>query len=154
MLTIVATATLDARTFFIIQSRNVKRHTASHQHPKLLQNCASRTSAATNRNLAIPLNSTVISTTLSIICKAMFVAANVSTIPSFYVVINSAIVVNSLRVPMIISFAFKENHSTIYRSRVQRQEWEQQNALQEKQKRIQENSSHVIREHSHMTSDF
>ena len=133
MLTIVATATLDARTFFIIQSRNVK----SQQSLKLLQNCASRTSAATNRNLAIPLNSTVISTTLSIICNAMFVAANVSTISSFYVVINSAIVVNSLRVPMIISFAFKENKSTIYRSRVKRQEWEQQNALQEKQKRIQ-----------------
>ena len=67
----------------------------------------------------------------------MFVAANVSTIPSFYVVINSAIVLNSLRVPMIISFAFKENNSTIYKSRVKRQEWEQQNALQEKQKRIQ-----------------
>ena len=102
-----------------------------------IYNFASRTSAATNRNLAIPLNSTVISTTLSIICNAMFVAANVSTIPSFYVVINSAIVVNSLRVPIIISFAFKENKSTIYRSRVKRQEWEQQNALQEKQKRIQ-----------------
>ena len=133
VLTTIATATLDARTFFIIQSRNVK----SQQSLKLLQNCASRTSAATNRNLAIPLNSTVISTTLSIICNAMFVAANVSTISSFYVVINSAIVVNSLRVPMIISFAFKENKSTIYRSRVKRQEWEQQNALQEKQKRIQ-----------------
>ena len=133
MLTIVATATLDARAFFIIQSRNVK----SQQNLKVLQNCASRTSAATNRNLAIPLNSTVISTTLSIICNAMFIAANVSTISSFYVVINSAIVVNSLRVPMIISFAFKENKSTIYRSRVKRQEWEQQNALQEKQKRIQ-----------------
>ena len=38
---------------------------------------------------------------------------------------------------MIISFAFKENNSTIYKSRVKRQEWEQQNALQEKQKRIQ-----------------
>ena len=66
----------------------------------------------------------------------MFIAANVSTIPSFYVVINSAIIVNSFRVPMIISFAFKENNSTIYRSRVKRQEWEQQNALQEKQERI------------------
>ena len=52
-------------------------------------------------------------------------------------VVNSAIVVNSLRVPMIISFAFKENNYTIYRSRVKRQEWEQQNALKEKQKRIQ-----------------
>ena len=137
MLTIVATATLDARTFFIIKSRNVKRFTKSQQNQKLLQNCAYMTSAATNRNLAIPLNSTVISTTLSIICNAMFVAANVSTIPSFYVVINSVIVVNSLRVPIEISFAFKENKSTIYRSRVKRQEWEQQNALQEKQKRIQ-----------------
>ena len=137
VVTIVATATLDARTYFIIQSRNIKRFTKSQQHLKLLQNCASRTSAAANRNLAIPINSTVISTTLSIICNAMFVAANVSTIPSFYVVINSAIVVNSLRVPMIILFAFKENKSTIYRSRVKRQEWEQQNALQEKQKRIQ-----------------
>ena len=67
----------------------------------------------------------------------MIVAANVSTINSFYVVINSAIVVNSLRVPMIISFAFKANNSTVCRSRVKRQEWEQQNALQEKQKRIQ-----------------
>ena len=66
----------------------------------------------------------------------MFVAANLSTVPSCYVVTNSAIVVNSLRVPMIISFAFKENNSTIYRSRVKRQEWEQQNALQEKGERI------------------
>ena len=137
MLTIVATATLDARTFFIIQSRKVKRHTISDQDPKLLQNCVSRTSAAKNQNLTIPLKSTVISTALFIICNVMIVAANVSTINSFYVVINSAIVVNSLRVPMIISFAFKENKSTVCRSRVQRQEWEQQNALQEKQKRIQ-----------------
>ena len=67
----------------------------------------------------------------------MIVASTVSTIHSFYVVINSAIVVNSFRVPMIISFAFKENNPTIYRSRVKRQEWERQNALQEKQKRIQ-----------------
>ena len=52
-------------------------------------------------------------------------------------VVNSAIVVNSLRVPMIISFAFKENNSTVCRSRVKRQQWEQENALQEKQKRIQ-----------------
>ena len=136
VLTTVATATLDARTFFIIQSRNVKRHKKS-QDPKLLQNCVSRTSAATNRNLTIPLNSTVISTALSIICNVMIVVANVSTIHSFYVVINSVIVVNSFRVPMIISFAFKANNSTVCRSRVKRQEWERQNALQEKQKRIQ-----------------
>ena len=38
---------------------------------------------------------------------------------------------------MIISFAFKENNSTVCRSRVKRQEWEQRHALQEKQKRIQ-----------------
>ena len=118
MLTIVATATLDARTYFIIQSRNVKRHTKSHRDPKLLQNCVSRTSAATNRNLTIPLNSTVISTALAIICNVMIVAANVSTIHSFYVVINSAIVVNLLRVPMIISFAFRANNTTVCRSRV------------------------------------
>ena len=67
----------------------------------------------------------------------MIVVAIFSTINSFYVIINSAIVVNSLRVPMIMSFAFKENNSTIYRSRVKRQEWERQNALHEKQKRIQ-----------------
>ena len=37
---------------------------------------------------------------------------------------------------MIISFAFKENNSTISRSKVKRQEWEQQNALKEKCERI------------------
>ena len=132
VLTIVATATLDARTFITIQSRNIKRRKKWDQDQKLLQNCASK-----NQNLAIPLNSIVISLTLTVICNAMIVVAIFSTINSFYVIINSAIVVNSLRVPMIMSFAFKENNSTIYRSRVKRQEWERQNALHEKQKRIQ-----------------
>ena len=67
----------------------------------------------------------------------MFVAANVSSIPSFYLIINSGTVVNSLRVPLIISFAFKKNQSTIARSRVARQNWEEQNAIYEKQERIQ-----------------
>ena len=53
-------------------------------------------------------------------CNVMIVDENLSTIHSFYVVINSAIVVNSLRVPMIISFAFKENNSTVCRSRGQK----------------------------------
>ena len=80
----------------------------------------------------------MISTALATaLCIVMIVVANVSTKHSFYVVINSAIVVNSLRVPMIISFAFKENNSRVCRSRVKRQQWEQDNALQEKQKRIQ-----------------
>ena len=67
----------------------------------------------------------------------MFVATNVSSIPSFYLIINSGTIVNSLRVPLIISFAFKKNHSTITRSRVARQDWEKQNAVYEKQERIQ-----------------
>ena len=116
VLTTIATATLDARTFFIIRSRNVKRHKKS-QDPKLLQNGVSRTSAATNLNVTVPLNATVISTALSVICTLMIGAAKVSTINTFYVVINTTIVVNSLRVPMIISFAFKENKSTVCRSR-------------------------------------
>ena len=113
VLTTIATATLDARTFFIIRSRNVKRHKKS----QLLQNGVSRTSAATNLNVTVPLNATVISTALSVICTLMIGAAKVSTINTFYVVINTTIVVNSLRVPMIISFAFKENKSTVCRSR-------------------------------------
>ena len=67
----------------------------------------------------------------------MFVAANFSSLPSFYLIINLGTVVNSLRVPLIISFAFKKNHSTITRSRITRQEWERQNAVYEKQERIQ-----------------
>ena len=67
----------------------------------------------------------------------MFVAANVSSLPSFYLIINSGTVVNSLRVPLIISFAFKKNRLTIFRSRVARQEWERKNAIYEKQERIQ-----------------
>ena len=67
----------------------------------------------------------------------MFVAANFSSLPSFYLIINLGTVVNSLRVPLIISFAFKKNHSTITRSRITRQEWERQNAIYEKRERIQ-----------------
>ena len=67
----------------------------------------------------------------------MFVAANFSSLPSFYLIINLGTVVNSLRVPLIISFAFKKNHSTITRSRITRQDWERQNAVYEKQERIQ-----------------
>ena len=67
----------------------------------------------------------------------MFIAANVSSIPSFYLIINSGTFVNSLRVPLIIAFAFKKNQPTITRSRVARQNWEKQNAIHERQERIQ-----------------
>ena len=136
MLTLLATAILDAKTYLEIQSRNANKLKKSQLYPKLVLNCESSPSAK-GGNLNIPIKSTTISTILSIICNAMFVAANISSIPSFYLIINSATVVNSLRVPLIISFAFKKNHSTISRSRVARQDWEKQNAVYEKQERIQ-----------------
>ena len=136
MLTLLATAILDAKTYLEIQSRNASKLKKSELYPKSVLNCASSLSVK-GENLDIPIKSTTISTILSIICNVMFVAANVSSIPSFYLIINSGTVVNSLRVPLIISFAFKKNHSTITRSRVARQDWEKQNAVYEKQERIQ-----------------
>ena len=136
MLTLLATAILDAKTYLEIQSRNASKLKKAELYPKSVANCASSPSANVE-NLHIPIKSTTISTILSIICNVMFVAANVSSIPSFYLIINSGTVVNSLRVPLIISFAFKKNHSTITRSRVARQDWERQNAVHEKQERIQ-----------------
>jgi hypothetical protein len=128
VLTLLATAILDAKTYLEIKSRNLKK---SQLYPKLVL------MPAKGGNLDIPIKSTMVSTILSIICNAMFVAANISSIPSFYVIINSATVVNSIRVPLIISFAFKKNHTTIFRSRVARQDWEKENAVYEKQERIQ-----------------
>ena len=136
MLTLLATAILDAKTYLQIQSRNASKLKKAELYPKSVSNCASSTSAKAE-NLDIPIKSTTISTILSVICNVMFVAANVSSIPSFYLIINSGTVVNSLRVPLIISFAFKKNHSTIIRSRVARQEWERQNAFCEKQEKQQ-----------------
>ena len=136
MLTLLATAILDAKTYLEIQSRNASKLKKSELYPKSVLNYAS-SSSVKGENLDIPIKSTTISTILSIICNVMFVAANVSSIPSFYLIINSGTVVNSLRVPLIISFAFKKNHSTITRSRVARQDWEKQNAVYEKQERIQ-----------------
>ena len=135
MLTLLATVILDAKTYLEIQSRNDSKLKKAELYPKSVSICASSTSAKVE-NLHIPIKSTTISTILSIICNVMFVAANVSSIPSFYLIINSGTVVNSLRVPLIISFAFKKNHSTITRSRVARQDWERQNAVYEKQERI------------------
>ena len=136
MLTLLATAILDAKTYLEIQSRNASKLKKTELYPKSVSNCASSLSAKVE-NLDIPIKSTTISTILSIICNVMFVAANFSSIPSFYLIINSGMVVNSLRVPLIISFAFKKNCSTITRSRVARQDWERQNAIYEKQERIQ-----------------
>ena len=131
MLTLLATAILDAKTYLEIKSRNTNKLKTSQLYPKLVS------MPAKGGNLDIPIKSTMVSTILSIICNAMFVAANISSIPSFYVIINSATVVNSIRVPLIISFAFKKNHTTIFRSRVARQDWEKENAVYEKQERIQ-----------------
>ena len=136
MLTLLATAILDAKTYLEIKSRNTNKLKKSQFYPKLVFNCASSQSEK-GGNLDIPIKSTTISTILSIVCIAMFVAANISSIPSFYVIINSATVVNSIRVPLIISFAFKKNHTTVFRSRVARQDWEKENAVYEKQERIQ-----------------
>ena len=136
MLILLATAILDAKTYLEIQSRNASKLKKSELYPKSVLNCASSPSAK-GENLDIPIKSTTISIILSIICNLMFVATNVSSIPSFYLIINSGTIVNSLRVPLIISFAFKKNHSTITRSRVARQDWEKQNAVYEKQERIQ-----------------
>ena len=136
MLTLLATAILDAKTYLEIQSRNATKLKKAELYPKPVSNCASSPSANVE-NLDIPIKSTTISTILSIICIVMFVAANVSSLPSFYLIINLGTVVNSLRVPLIISFAFKKNRSTIFRSRVARQEWERKNAIYEKQERIQ-----------------
>ena len=136
MLILLATAILDAKTYLEIQSRNASKLKKSELYPKSVLNCASSPSPK-GENLDIPIKSTTISIILSIICNLMFVATNVSSIPSFYLIINSGTVVNSLRVPLIISFAFKKNHSTITRSRVARQDWEKQNAVYEKQERIQ-----------------
>ena len=130
VLMLLATVILDAKTYLEIQSRNASKL------KKSVLNCASSLSAK-GECLDIPIKSTTISTILSLICNVMFVAANVSSIPSFYLIINSGTVVNSLRVPLIISFAFKKNQSTITRSRVARQNWEKQNAIYEKQERIQ-----------------
>ena len=138
MLTLLATAILDAKTYLEIQSRNASKVKKAQHYPKSVSNCASSPSANVE-NLDIPIKSTTISTILSIICIVMFVAANFSSLPSFYLIINLGTVVNSLRVPLIISFAFKKNHSTITKSRVTRQEWERQNAVYEKQERIQAN---------------
>ena len=136
MLILLATAILDAKTYLEIQSRNASKLKKSKLYPKSVLNCASSPSPK-GENLDIPIKSTTISIILSIICNLMFVATNVSSIPSFYLIINSGTIVNSLRVPLIISFAFKKNHSTITRSRVARQDWEKQNAVYEKQERIQ-----------------
>ena len=136
MLTLLTTAILDAKTYLQIQSRNASKLKKSELYPKSVLNCASSPSPK-GENLDIPIKSTTISIILSIICNLMFVATNVSSIPSFYLIINSGTIVNSLRVPLIISFAFKKNHSTITRSRVARQDWEKQNAVYEKQERIQ-----------------
>ena len=136
MLILLATAILDAKTYLEIQSRNASKLKKSELYPKSVLNCASSPSPK-GENLDIPIKSTTISIILSIICNLMFVATNVSSIPSFYLIINSGTIVNSLRVPLIISFAFKKNHSTITRSRVARQDWEKQNAVYEKQERIQ-----------------
>ena len=130
MLILLATAILDAKTYLEIQSRNASKI------KKSVLNCASSVSAK-GENLDIPIKATTISTILSIICNVMFIAANVSSIPSFYLIINSGTFVNSLRVPLIISFAFKKNQPTITRSRVARQNWEKQNAIYERQERIQ-----------------
>ena len=136
MLILLATAILDAKTYLEIQSRNASKLKKSELYPKSVLNCASSPSPK-GENLDIPIKSTTISIILSIICNLMFVATSVSSIPSFYLIINSGTVVNSLRVPLIISFAFKKNHSTITRSRVARQNWEKQNAIYERQERIQ-----------------
>ena len=88
MLTLLATAILDAKTYLEIQSRNATKLKKAELYPKPVSNCASSPSANVE-NLDIPIKSTTISTILSIICIVMFVAANVSSLPSFYLIINT-----------------------------------------------------------------
>ena len=147
LMAMFATTLLDIASYRKIKSRNVQNHQNSGFNQPIINNIIGShiiNNSPRIKCLETSIRSTTISLLFFIILISIFIIGVICGMFPFHVVALGMIIINSLRVPLIVSLALNKNQTNGLKSRTDRQEWEMKHAMEERQRRSTSNNSNNI----------
>ena len=145
MLAILTTLILDCLSYKNIKSRTINAN--NHQNPNasaliannLINSNLTKNMPSKQCNINTSVKSTLISTVLFLSTCFLFITANLTIIPPVHMYVNTVLIINIFRVPLILILTVKKNSTNAFQSRTKRQEWEMEHARKERLERSQVN---------------